>query len=120
MTAIFAMLLVTAFFGAPLGWSLRRDRNEARADAIRAEIRAAINSRLGGESVVSVLVVPSSPWRAGRIVLSAPSGYECLIEAAWRDVIHRAPAGYEVVTMSPASDGAHAVSGAGATLARAA
>jgi len=120
MTAIFAMVLVSALFAGPLVWSWRRDRTESRADAISADIRAAINRRLGGESMVSVLVVPASHWRAGRIVLSAPSGYEYLVEGVWRDVIHRAPAGYEVVTRTPVPGSAHAVRGAEATLPRAA
>ncbi len=97
MTAIIAMVLVSAFFLGPFGWRIWLDTRQARADAIRADIRAAVNRRLRGESVLSVLVVPRSLWHAGRIVLSVPSGYEWLVEAVWHDVLDRAPAGYDVV-----------------------
>ena len=121
MTGIIAMLLVSALFAGPLGWRIRRDRDEARSDVIRAEIRAAINQRLGGESVLSVLVHPRSFWRAGRIVLSAPAGYEWLVETVWRDVIEHAPAGYEVVMPTSAFASARSSSAmAGESLARAA
>ena len=60
-------------------------------------MRALMNRRLGGDSFVTVLTSPRSRWRAGRIVLSAPAGYEYLVESVWREVVSHAPAGYEVV-----------------------
>src|SRR5262245_30852740 len=97
MTAIVAVLLVSAVFLGPLAWRMWRDAREERADALGADVRAAVNRRLHGESLVTVLVAPPLFWRAGRIVLSAPAGYESLIQSAWPDVVSQAPAGYEVV-----------------------
>jgi hypothetical protein len=114
------MLLVSMLFLGPLGWVLWRDRSQARSDAIRAEVRAAVNRRLGGESVLSVMVFPQSFWRAGRIVLSTPSGYEWLGGAVWRDALDHAPAGYEVVMTAPASGAADSTHAAAHPLARAA
>ncbi|HEV8436842.1 MAG TPA: hypothetical protein VGT40_01985 [Methylomirabilota bacterium] len=97
MTAIIAALLVGALFLGPLVWRIRLDKREARADAVAADIRAAVNRRLRGESLLSVFVIPPSLSRTGRIVLSAPTGYEWLIETAWRDVVSHAPSDYDVV-----------------------
>jgi hypothetical protein len=97
MTAIAAVLLVSAVFLSPLAWRMWRDARQERADTIGADVRTAVNRRLRGESLVSVAVAPPLFWRAGRIVLSAPAGYECLVEAVWPDVVNETPAGYEVV-----------------------
>ena len=97
MMAILAMLLTGMLFLGPLVWRIRLDRKAAEADAIGAEIRAAVNRRLQGESLLAVRVTPRSLWRPGRIVLSVPSGYEWLVEAAWPAVTRGAPPGYEVV-----------------------
>jgi hypothetical protein len=97
MTAIITVFLVSALFLGPLGWRIWLDRRQARAEAITADVRAVVNRRLRGDSFVTVVVTPRSRWRPGRIVLSAPSGYEWLLETVWRDVVSYAPAGYEVV-----------------------
>jgi hypothetical protein len=97
MTPLFAMLVVTALFLGPLGWRTWLDRRQARADGIGADIRAAVNRRLRGESVLSLQVAPSLLGRTGRIEVSVPSGYEWVIETAWPEVVGHAPAGYDVV-----------------------
>ena len=101
MTAIIMVVLVGGLFLGPLGWRIWLDARQARADAIGAAVRAAVNRRLQGESFISVRVTPQSRWRPGRIILSAPSGYEWLVEAVWRDVVSHAPAGYEIVVRTP-------------------
>ena len=64
---------------------------------MRADISAAANRALGGESVLSVRVEPRGPWRAGRVHLSAPGGYEFLIASVSGVVISRLPDRYELV-----------------------
>jgi hypothetical protein len=95
--AIVTMFLVGMVFLGPLFWRIWLDRRRAEADAIGAEIRAAVNRRLRGESFLAVRVMPPSIWRPGRIVLSVPSGYEWLVEEAWPALARRIPVGYEVV-----------------------
>ena len=97
MTAILAMLLISTVFLGPLAWRMWLDRRQTRADVVGAEVKAAIRQRFHGETMLSVLVIPRSLARAGHVVLSAPRGYEWLIEAAWRDVLRVMPTGYDVV-----------------------
>jgi len=89
--AIVAMVLVSIVFIGPLVWRIWQDRRQDEGDVIAADIRAAINRRLRGESLVAVRVTPRAPWRSGRIVLSVPSGYESLVETAWPGVARRLP-----------------------------
>jgi len=56
------------------------DHSQARALAVRAEILWALTRAFRGESLLSV-----------------PSGWEWLIEAAWNTIITNVPSGYEVV-----------------------
>ncbi len=97
MMAIVTMLLTGMVFLGPLFWRIWLDRRRAEADVIGAEIRAAVNRQLRGESLLAVQVMPRSVWGPGRIVLSVPSGYEWLVEAAWPALAPRIPVGYEVV-----------------------
>ncbi len=97
MEAMFAVMLTSALIFGPLGWRLWADRKRARADSIAADIRWAVNHRLKGESLLSVQVTPEGLRRPGRVVLSAPSGYEWLVERAWPVVVERVPAGYDLV-----------------------
>ena len=97
LMAMVGMLLAGLLFLGPLGWRMWLDRKRAEADGIKAEVGGAVNRRFHGESFLSVLVTPRSLWRSGRIVLSVPSGYEWLIEAAWRDAVDRVPPGYDLV-----------------------
>ncbi len=97
MEAMFAVMLTSALIFGPLGWRVWADRKRARADSIVAGIRWAVNHRLNGESLLSVQVTPDALWRPGRVVLSAPSGYEWLVERVWPVVMERVPAGYDLV-----------------------
>jgi hypothetical protein len=97
MSTIVVMLLATAMFLVPLLWQLRSDARLARADVIAADIRAALSHRFHGETYLSVHVTPRSFRHAGRVVISAPAGYEWLIQEAWQDTMSRTPAGYELV-----------------------
>ena len=54
MMAIVAMLLTGALFLGPIFWRIWLDRQGAEADAIGADIRAAVNRRLQGESLLAV------------------------------------------------------------------
>lgn len=97
MEAIIAVMLTSALVFGPLGWRVWADRKRARADSIAAGIRWAVNHRLKGESLLSVQVTPEASWRPGRVALSAPSGYEWLVERVWGVVVERVPAGYDLV-----------------------
>ena len=97
MEAFLATALIVALFILPLGVRARIDRRRARAEQIGAEIRAAVNRRLHGESLLSIQVTPTGLWHPGRVVLDAPSGYEELTETAWPVVVGRVPEDYEIV-----------------------
>ena len=101
MEPILAALFMLALFVGPLVARIHVDRQVERADALAAELRAAVRRRLGGDSMVSVDVSAASPWRAGRVRLSAPGGYAALVEKAWPAVASRLPASYELVVPSP-------------------
>ena len=57
MTTLIVMALLTVLFLGPLLWRARRDTLEDRALELQADIQAAVNHRLGGESLVAVRVV---------------------------------------------------------------
>ena len=97
MTTIIVMLLTGALVLGPLLWRMRTDARRTRADVIAADIRSALRHRFRGETYLTVHVTPRSIGRPGRVTLSAPAGYEWLIEQAWRDVMSRIPAGHELV-----------------------
>lgn len=114
MEAIIALMLTSALVFGSLGWRVWADRKRARADSIAADIRWAVNRRLKGESLLSVQVTPEALWRRGRVALSAPSGYEWLVERVWGVVMEGVPVGYDLVvklehprTMRPSSGEAH-------------
>jgi len=101
MEAVLALLFVAALTAVPLGVLAVRDRRYQAAEIIAADIRAAVRHRLRGESLLSVEVTPATRTRRGRVVLSTPSGYECLTEAVWSTVAKRVPPGYELVVPRP-------------------
>jgi len=100
MTAILPTILLVTLVAVPLVWRIGADRRRDRADLLRADIRSAINRRLQGESLLTVDVVPKTPWHPGRVVLWAPEGYEDLAASVWRDVLKRTPAGYDLVVQT--------------------
>jgi hypothetical protein len=97
MMTIVAMALASALFLGPLLWRMWADERGARADAIAADVRSAVNHRFRGETYLTVQVVPSSFWHGGRVTLSAPAGFDWLLEESWRDVKNAIPAGYDLV-----------------------
>ena len=101
MEAILALLFIAALTLGPLVVMAARDRRRESAEIVGADIRAAVRRRLHGESLLSVQVAPATLRRPGRVVLSTPSGYECLTEAVWSTVAKRVPPGYELVVPRP-------------------
>src|SRR3989454_7419219 len=101
MDAVLALLFIAALIAGPLGVLAVRNRRRESAEAVLADIRAAVRRRLRGESLLSVQVVPATLTRPGRVVLSTPTGYEYLTKAVWTTVARRVPAGYELVVTRP-------------------
>jgi hypothetical protein len=89
--------LVVAMVVGPLSWRVWRDRSQERALKLHADIDAAVRRTLGGESLLSIDVQPSAPWRHGRIVLTTPRRWEWLVEAVVAPVLARTPADYELI-----------------------
>lgn len=90
-------LLLLALVVLPLTWRIRADRRRERAEVLRGDILHAVTRRLGGESLLTIDVIPETLGRSGRIVLWTPAGEEGLVETVWRDVARRAPAGYDLI-----------------------
>src|SRR5207245_4915788 len=78
MTALITMSLLSLLFLGPLVWRLWRDRLESRALELQAEIQAAINASLGGESMIAVRVNAGSREQSGTVGLFVPAGGEDL------------------------------------------
>src|SRR2546430_17434467 len=74
MAAVLALLFSASLIAGPLGVLAVRDRRRESAEAVLADIRAAVRRRLRGESLLSVQVVPATLTRPGRVVLSTPTG----------------------------------------------
>lgn len=89
--------LVSLLFVGPLAWRAWRDRLEDRALALQADIQAAVNHHLGGESLVAVRVMPGSAHGVGRVEIFVPAGWESMLEEVWPVVLSHVPAGYELV-----------------------
>ena len=94
---IVAPMLLVALVAGVLGWRVLSDRLQDRALAVRADIQAAVDRSLDGESFLAVSVEPESAFHRGRVVLSTPTGYEWLVRDAWTPVVERVPEGYELV-----------------------
>jgi hypothetical protein len=94
---IVAPMLLVGVVAAVLGWRVLSDRLQDRALAVRADIQAAVDRSLDGESFLAVTVEPESTFHPGRVVLSTPTGYEWLVREAWTPVVERVPDGYELV-----------------------
>jgi hypothetical protein len=102
MDALIAVALMGTFVLGPLAWRAWLDRRTARALVLRAELDGAARRALGGESFLSLTVVPPTVWRRGRVVLSAPGGWGWLVERAWKSVACRLPADYDLVVRGSA------------------
>lgn len=97
MEAMLVLVLLGALAFGPLAWRLWRDRGEARALTVRADVHRALTRALQGESLVSVEVTPAGPFRAGRVLLSAPADWAWLVEEALDSVLTHTPPDYELV-----------------------
>jgi hypothetical protein len=109
LEALVGLLTIPALVILPLLGRVWADHRRARALELEADIRAAVNRALGGESLMSVQVTPTRLGRAGHVTLTTPSGWGWLVEAAWDAVMDRVPSGWEVVVRgahSPASPAA--------------
>jgi hypothetical protein len=81
----------------PLLWRGRRDRRADEALRLQAALQRKADQRLGGETFLVVTVRPRHAGGRGRVVLSAPAGWQWLIQEAWNDVRRAMPEGYELV-----------------------
>ena len=89
--------LISMLFLGPLLWRARRDRLEDRALALQADIQAAVNHHLGGESLVAVRVLAGAQRDMGTVEIFVPAGLDSLLEDVWPVVLKRVPAGYALV-----------------------
>jgi hypothetical protein len=97
MDALIVFVLLGGTLLGPLLLRIVMERREDRALRVRAVVHAAAVDALGGESLLAVHVRPPSLWRPGRVSLSTPADWECLIERAWPRVVALVPADYELV-----------------------
>ena len=97
MTTWIVMALVSLLFFGPLLWRSRRDKLEDRALALQADIQAAVNHHLGGESLVAVRVAAGAQRGTGTVEIFVPADWESVLEDVWPVVLKRVPAGYALV-----------------------
>ena len=97
MEAIFGSVLVGLLIFGPLAWRNFLDRRNEQALAVRARIHARLRRLFRGEPLMAIDVRPIMPWRAGRVVLSAPAGWEFLVEQSWDTLLAEVPADHEIV-----------------------
>ncbi|HEX9126339.1 MAG TPA: hypothetical protein VF948_08035 [Methylomirabilota bacterium] len=97
MTTLIVLAVLTLLFVGPLLWRARRDQLEDRALELQADIQAAVNHHLGGESLVAVRVVAGVQRGTGTVEILVPAGWESGITDVWPVVLKRVPAGYALV-----------------------
>jgi hypothetical protein len=97
MTTWIVVALISLLFLGPLFWRARRDKLEDRALGLQADIQAAVNHQLGGESMVAVRVTAGAQRGTGTVELFVPAGWEPILEEVWPVVLSRVPAGYALV-----------------------
>ena len=97
MEAIFGTVLVGLLTVGPLAWRNFVDRRTEQALAVQARIHARLRRLFRGEPLMAVDVGPVMPWRAGRVVLSTPAGWEFLVEQAWDALLAEVPTDHELV-----------------------
>jgi len=97
MTTWIVMGLLTLLFIGPLLWRARRDQLEDRALELQADIQAAVNHHLGGESLVAVRVVAGAKRGTGTVEIFVPADWESDLENVWPVVLKRVPPGYALV-----------------------
>jgi len=97
MATWIVIALISMLFLGPLLWRARRDRLEDRALALQADIQAAVNHHLGGESLVAVRVVAGARRGMGTVEIFVPAGWDSILEDVWPVVLKHVPAGYALV-----------------------
>ncbi len=97
MTTWIVVALISVLFLGPLLWRARRDKLEDRALALQADIQAAVNHHLGGESLVAVGVAAGAQRATGTVEIFVPADWESILEEVWPVVLSRVPAGYALV-----------------------
>ncbi len=105
MSELIGVLAGIAPVLAMLVWRNSRDRRRERADRVRARINAAVNRRLGGESLVAVSVTPPTSWHPGRVSLSAPADAQREIVYVSAAVLGLLPSHYDLVVHAASSMG---------------
>jgi hypothetical protein len=97
MTTWIVVALMSLLFLGPLFWRARRDKLEDSALGLQADIQAAVNHHLGGESLVAVRVAAGAQRGTGTVEIFVPAGWESILEEVWPVVLPRVPAGYALV-----------------------
>jgi hypothetical protein len=97
MTTWIVVALISLLFLGPLFWRARRDKLEDRALGLQADIQAAVNHQLGGESLVAVRVAAGAQRDKGTVEIFVPAGEESMLDEVWPVVLSRVPAGYALV-----------------------
>ncbi len=97
MTTGIVVALMALLFLGPLFWRVWRDRLEDRALELQADIQAAVNQHLGGESLVAVRVAAGAQRGTGTVEIFVPADWESILEQVWPVVLSRVPAGYALV-----------------------
>jgi hypothetical protein len=95
--ALVGIVLIASLTFGPLALRILAERRTDRALRLRAIIHAAAVHELHGDSFLTVHVTPPTLWRAGRVSLSTPADWECLVERVWPHVLALVPAEYELV-----------------------
>ena len=98
--AIFAIVLAVLVVG-PLAARVWHERLRERGLAIRADIDAVMRHELHGDSLLGVQVVPEVPWRAGRVEVTVPRGWDPVLADVSEPILEHLPAGYELVVQHP-------------------
>jgi hypothetical protein len=97
MEQVVILALIGLVILGPILWRNRQDARAEQALGVRARVHAALRQRFKGEPLMSIEVVAPARWRAGRVILSTPSGWEWLVEAAWDALMAEVPSSYELV-----------------------
>src|SRR4030095_10006969 len=88
MGAVLVGVIVVAMVALPLVLAVRSDRGREAGGP-------------GGGADVTLDVTAPSLAQKGRVVLTAPEGYDWMVERAWTAVASEVPAGYDLVVSRP-------------------
>jgi len=97
LAGMVGVLLLAGLVVGPLLWRVWDDRRSEDALRVRADLHMVLFRALQGDSFVAVDALPPTLFRPGRVVLTAPSDWQSVLQTAWRAVADRVPAGWEVV-----------------------